>query len=187
MRVCLKGSVLDPTSTKGFMKSRPFTVLNYKLKTLNSGPHAGTPMGLFLLEDPMNPGYAVCVHIHFDRGNTNRPQRINLVDHKKPPVGSVLYLEDQDGLSHYQISHNLHKVQVPLDGNTRNLVQACHAYIESKEQGRWNNVSQWNMTGIDFGVNGLFSVEERLKQRSAWEKSYLEHIKEFNLPEVANH
>lgn len=181
-----KDRVLNPTLTEDFMSSQSFTVLDYKLKTLVTGPHAGTPMGLFLLEDPKNPAYAVCAHIHFQIGNTNIHRRINLVHHKKPPVGSVLYLEDRDGLSHCQILIGTHKVPVLLDVNAAYLVQVCRTYVESKEPGRWNDVSQWNMKGIDLGVNGLFRVEEQLNQRSAMEDSYLEQIKNFDLPEAAD-
>ena len=182
-----KDRVLDHKSATGFMNSRPFTVLDYKLKTLVTGPYATTPMGLFLLEDYQNAGYTVCAHIHFQLGNTNNPQRINLVHHKKPPVGSVLYLEDHDGLSSQQISKNWHKLHVPLDANAQDLVHACRTYVVSQEPGRWNNVSLWNMTGYDLGVNGLFRVlQERRGERSAWEDSYLVHIKKFNLPKVAN-
>ena len=82
-----EGRVLDYSSANKFMESRPFTVLDYKLKTLATGTHAGTPMGLFLLEDPTNADYAVCAHIHFKSGNTSKHQRINLVHHKIPPNG----------------------------------------------------------------------------------------------------
>lgn len=181
-----KERVLDHTSAAGFMTSSTFTVVDYKLKTLVTGSHAGSPMGLFLLEDPTNPHYAVCAHIHFQIGNTNNPQRINLVHHKKPPVGSVLYTEDHDGLSHPQIKRSEHKIQVPPDANTQRLVEACRTYVERMEKGRWNDSSQWNMTGIDLGVSGLFRVQEQQKQRSAWEDSYLEHIKRFKIPLVAD-
>ena len=174
--------VLVPNLVTAFMNHRPFNVLDYKLKTLVTGQYTRTPMGLFLLEDHQNAGYAVCAHIHFQLGNTKKYQRINLVHHKKPPVGSVLYLEDHGGLSSVAISQNKHKIQVPLDGNAQDLVQACHDFVESQKLGRWNDVSQWNMTGLKPGVNGLFRVQER----SAWEDSYLEYIKDFNLPKVAN-
>ena len=180
-----KDRVLGHTSANDFMKSQPFIVLDYKLKTLVNGPYAGSPMGLFLLEDRKKPGYTVCAHIHFETGNTNNHQRINLVHHREPPVGSLLFLhEDHDGLSRRMISRNRHKIQVPLDGNAENLVRACHAYVESKEPGRWNTVLRWNMTGHQLGFNGLFRVQERQKQRSAWEDNYLKQIEKYDLPKV---
>ena len=183
-----KERVLTPFSANIFMTSRPFEVLDYKLKTYQGhGPYANTPMGLFLLKDHHNVGKTVCAHIHFDRGLV--AQRINLVHHKKPPVGSVQYLEDHYGLTGHQISMNLHKAPVPiLDGNAQDLVQACRAYVDGKQPGRWNNISQWNMTGFVLGVNGLFRdiVEERHNERSAWEVKYLDHIKKFGIPVVAD-
>jgi len=167
------------------MSSPRFTVLDYKLKTYKgtgpTDPNAGTPMGLFLLDDPHNSGYAVCAHIHFQKGNTDIFTRINLVHHKKTPMGSILYIEDHNGLSPGQISSNLHKIKVHLDANATKLVSACRQYVDKKEPGRWTDVTKWNMTGMQLGVNGLFRVQQ---ERSAWEDSYLKCIKQFKLPEV---
>ena len=181
-----KDRVLVTNSANVFMNHRPFNVLDYKLKTLVNGRYAGTPMGLFLLEDHQNAGYTVCAHIHFQLENTKNHQRINLVHHRKPPGSSVLYLEDHRGLTSDQISQNEHKIQVPLDRNAQDLVKACHDFVESREPGRWNNLSRWNMTGRQPDVNVLFRVRDQLRERSAWEDSYLEYIKEFNLPKVAD-
>ena len=168
------------------MAAGTFTVLDYKLKTYHgtgpSDPHAGTPMGLFLLDDPDNAGFAVCVHIHFKIGDTNVHQRINLVHHKKPPMGSLLYYEeDHDGMSKSQIKKSKHKIEVPLDGNATLLVEACRQFVDENEKGRWKDVSQWNMTGKDEGIKKLF----RLRERSAWEDSYLKYIEKFDLPKVS--
>ena len=167
--------VLSSTSAKTFMSSPRFTVLDYKLKTYKgtgpTDPNAGTPMGLFLLDDPKNSGFAVCAHIHFKKGNTAKLTRINLVHHKKPPMESTLYIED-----------HLHKIVLPLDANATKLVTACRQCVDKKEPGRWTDVTKWSMTGMQLGVNGLFRVQQ---ERSAWEESYLKHIKQFNLPEAA--
>ena len=186
-----KERVLNQNSANNFMTSPTFTVLDYKLKKMVTGPYAGSPMGLFLLEDPTNPNYAVCAHIHFQRGNTNDPQRINLVHHLKPPVGIVLYTEDHGGLSRRQIRRNQHKIQVPLDANGQRLVQACRAYVTRRECCRWSCILRWNMTSHQLGVNGLFRVQERLRERSTWEDSYLQHIKaqhseNLDLADIAN-
>ena len=167
--------VLSSTSAKTFMSSPRFTVLDYKLKTYKgtgpTDPNAGTPMGLFLLDDPKNSGVAVCAHIHFKKGNTAKLTRINLVHHKKLPMESTLYIED-----------HLHKIVLPLDANATKLVTACRQCVDKKEPGRWTDVTKWSMTGMQFGVNGLFRVQQ---ERSAWEDIYLKHIKQFNLPEAA--
>ena len=179
-----KERVLDHTSANVFMTSSTFTVLDYELTTLVTGPYAGSPKGLFLLEDPTNPNYAVCAHIHFQRGNTSNPERVNLVHHKKPPMGSVIYLyvKDYGCLSRHKILLNWQKDPVVA----LNLVRACRDYVETKEPGRWNNVSQWNMTFSDLGVNLSLRVKERQKQRSTWEHSYLERITGFDIPVATN-
>ena len=172
-----KERALYPATVQAFMKSKRFKVLDYKLKTFkgtgpSDGKHAGTPMGLFLLDDPDNPGFAVCAHVHFKAGSTdvNDVQRINLVHHKRPPGRCIEYVEDGG--------------KFRVDINTaadaaRELVKACRQYVNTNEPGRWNNVSQWNMTGGQLSVNGKF----RLNERSAWEQSYLTSIKKYKLPE----
>lgn len=186
-----KDRVLNPNSANNFMQNcRPFNVLDYKLKIYKGdGPddqHANTPMGLFLLKDQQNitgsEGYAVCAHIHFDK--FLNAKRINLIHHKEPPVGSVIYLEEN-------IQGKRSKFSLPIiDTNAQDLVKACQAYVESKQQGRWDDISQWNMKGKNPGVNKLFRVQEQQNQRSEWEESYLEHIKKFDtlccIPEVAD-
>ena len=171
--------VLSSTLATTFMSSPRFTVLDYKLKTYKgtgpTDPNAGTPMGLFLLDDPKNSGFAVCAHIHYPKGNTGAFGRINLVHHKKPPLGSTLYVEHHGGPSPG-------KSNVTSDVNATKLEKACQEYVESKEPGSWADVTKWSMTGMQLGVNGLFRVQE---ERSAWEESYLKHIKQFNLPEAA--
>ena len=172
----VKERALYRATVEAFMKSKSFKVLDYKLKTYTgTGPadkNAGSPKALFLLDDPHNPGFAVCAHVHFKAGSTdvNDVQRINLVHHKRPPGRCIEYVEDGG------------KFRVNIDKTAdaaRELVKACRQYVDTNEPGRWNNVSQWNMTGSQLSVNGQF----RLNERSAWEQSYLTSIKKYKLPE----
>ena len=172
----VKERTLYRTTVEAFMKSKSFKVLDYKLKTYTgTGPadkHTGTPMGLFLLDDPHNPGFAVCAHVHFKAGSTdvNDVQRISLVHHKRPPGRCIEYVE---GGGKFRVNIN-----TAADA-ARELVKACGQYVDKNEPGRWNNVSHWNMTGSQLSVNGKF----RLNERSAWEQSYLTSIKKYKLPE----
>ena len=172
----VKERALYRATVEAFMKSKSFKVLDYKLNTYTgTGPadkNAGSQKGLFLLDDPHNPGFAVCAHVHFKAGSTdvNDVQRINLVHHKRPPGRCIEYVEDGG------------KFRVNIDKTAdaaRELVKACRQYVDTNEPGRWNNVSQWNMTGSQLSVNGKF----RLNERSAWEQSYLMSIKKYKLPE----
>ena len=172
----VKERALYRATVEAFMKSKSFKVLDYKLKTYTgTGPadkNAGSPIGLFLLDDPVNPGFSVCAHVHFKAGSTdvNDVQRINLVHHKRPPGRCIEYVEDGG------------KFRVNIDKTAdaaHELVKACRRYVDTNESGRWNNVSQWNMTGSQLSVNGKF----RLNERSAWEQSYLTSIKKYKLPE----
>ena len=172
----VKERALYRATVEAFMKSKSFKVLDYKLNTYTgTGPadkNAGSPKGLFLLDDSHNPGFAVCAHVHFKAGSTdvNDVQRINLVHHKRPPGRCIEYVEDGG------------KFRVNIDKTAdaaRELVKACRQYVDTNEPGRWNNVSQWNMTGSQLSVNGKF----RLNERSAWEQSYLMSIKKYKLPE----
>ena len=172
----VKERALYRATVEAFMKSKSFKVLDYKLNTYTgTGPadkNAGSPKGLFLLDDPHNPGFAVCAHVHFKAGSTdvNDVQRINLVHHKRPPGRCIEYVEDGG------------KFRVNIDKTAdaaRELVKACRQYVDTNEPGRWNNLSQWNMTGSQLSVNGKF----RLNERSAWEQSYLTSIKKYKLPE----
>ena len=172
----VKERALYRATVEAFMKSKSFKVLDYKLNTYTgTGPadkNAGSPKGLFLLDDPHNPGFAVCAHVHFKAGSTdvNDVQRINLVHHKRPPGRCIEYVEDGG------------KFRVNIDKTAdaaRELVKACRQYVDTNEPGRWNNVNQWNMTGSQLSVNGKF----RLNERSAWEQSYLMSIKKYKLPE----
>lgn len=177
-----EGRALNPSSANNFMKSRPFTVLDYKLKTLaTAGQYAGTPMGLFLLKDPTDSCYAVCAHIHFQQGNTNNPQRINLVHHKKPRHGITPFIIPgtrtyKEQGEKFEVSH--------LGRDAEDLVKACSAFVENKNPGTWKNVSLWNMTGL--GFSGLFRVQDLQNQRSEWEGNYLKDIAQFDLPKAAS-
>ena len=172
----VKERALYRATVEAFMKSKSFKVVDYKLKiytgTDPADKNAGSPKALFLLDDPHNPGFAVCAHVHFKAGSTdvNDVQRINLVHHKRPPGRCIEYVEDGG------------KFRVNIDKTAdaaRELVKACRQYVDTNEPGRWNNVSQWNMTGSQLSVNGQF----RLNERSAWEQSYLTSIKKYKLPE----
>lgn len=190
---------LDKTSFKGqdrvlnfdlanqFMSSGRFEVLDYKLKTFkgSSGPYAGSPLGLFLLEDPNDKDKVICAHIHFARDDTSCHTRINLIHHKKPPFGntSLINDEDHDGLSKTAVKKDKHKIQVSLDKNARQLVEACHQFVDANEKGRWKDVSKWNMEGGHISFKGRFRLT---RERSAWEDKYLEYIKKFDLPKVSS-
>ena len=175
-----KERALTPSTADTFIKSGTFTVLDYKLKSYKGSgptdPNAGSPMGLFLLDDPHNPGFAVCAHVHFKPGSSDVDdvQRINLVHHKTPPLSSTLYVQDGG------------KVMVQMTTAAEitdaiKLVEACRHFVESNEPGRWYDLSRWNMAGNQIGVNKLI----RLKERSAWEESYLKYIEQFNLPKAS--
>ena len=205
----LSTRVLNSVTADGFMKSKTFNVIDYKLMKMTQGHYVDAPMGLFLLEDPSDPtNFAVCAHIHFEKNDTSKVGRINLVHHKFPPVGSTLYIEDHDGLSNTQIKKSRHKIPyamvpncahpdkknpahwsywdwktgIPVNSlflsseikaeidNAKELLKACHDFVEAKESGRWADVGRWNMTSKDLGVMGLF----KKKQRSAWMDQYLE-------------
>ena len=174
----VKERALYRATVEAFMKSKSFKVLDYKLKTYTgtdpADRNAGSPIGLFLLDDPHNPGFAVCAHVHFKAGSTdvNDVQRTSLVHHKRPPGRCIEYVEDGG------------KFRVNIDkaaDAARELVKACRQYVDKNEPGRWNNVIQWNMTGKQLSVNGKF----RLKERSAWEQSYLKFIEKYKLPKVS--
>ena len=177
----LKERALTRTTADAFMTSRNFTVIDYKLKKFKGAdtadPNAGSPMGLFLLDDPVKPGFAVCAHVHFKLGSTsvNDVQRINLFHHKAPPRGSALYLEHGG-------KHMVAMTTAAEIADAVYLVEACRLFVESKEPGRWDNLRQWNMTGLYRpGVNNLF----RLIERFGWEESYLKCIEQYGLPTVS--
>ncbi|XP_015764391.1 PREDICTED: uncharacterized protein LOC107343341 [Acropora digitifera] len=96
--------VLNEMTARDFMnKNTPnFNILDYKLKTLQNGPFAGFPMGLFLIEETRNSKFAVCAHVHFAKEDTSKVGRINLVHHLTPPRNNILYVEDE-GLSKRQV------------------------------------------------------------------------------------
>lgn len=160
---------LNAFTARDFMKSQKFNVLDYKLKIYKTaGPYQGTPLGLFLLEDPKNAQFAICAHIHFKDQNINKPSRINLVHHRKPRSGAGVFFYTEE----------LPKEQIILDGSEKQLVKACHDYVtQHNGQGTWADVSKWNMKK---SFKNLF----RLKERSAWENNYLKYIEQFDLPKV---
>ena len=205
----LSKRVLNSVTADGFMKSKTFNVIDYKLMKMTQGHYVDAPMGLFLLEDPSDPtNFAVCAHIHFEKNDTSKVGRINLVHHKVPRAGSILYVEDHDGLSNTKIKKSQHKIPyamvpncahpdkknpahwsywdwktgIPVNSlflsseikaeidNAKELLKACHDFVEAKESSRWADVGRWNMTSKDLGVMGLF----KKKQRSAWMDQYLE-------------
>ena len=163
---------LNDSSAKAFMQSQKFTVLDYKLKTVTAADpsykYGGTPLGLFLLEDPHNAQLAICAHIHFiDRNTAKAPSRINLVHHRKQlkRAGVFFYTE------------KLPKREIRVDGS-QVLVEACRAYVTKNScQGTWADVSKWNM-------KKSFNNSFKLQERSAWEDDYLEYITNFDLPKV---
>ena len=170
----VKERALYRATVEAFMKSKSFKVLDYKLNTYTgTGPadkNAGSPKGLFLLDDPHNPGFAVCAHVHFKAGSTdvNDVQRINLVHHKRSPGGRFEYLEEGGKLPV--------DMKKAADG-AHKLVEACRQFVEHDKLDRWSDVSEWNMTR---SADGNF----RSIERSDWEKKYLESIKQYEIPKV---
>lgn len=160
---------LNASSAKAFMQSQKFTVLDYKLKTVTAADpsYGGTPLGLFLLEDPHNAQLAICAHIHFKDQNTDEPpSRINLVHHKKQLKGAGVFFYTEE----------LPKRHMSIDGSQ--LVKACRDFVTKHNgTGTWADVSKWNMKK---SFNKLFKLQER----SAWEDDYLEYITQFNLSKV---
>ena len=106
-----KLKVLNESGAKDFMGRSDFTILDYKLKTFQNGPFAGSPVGLFLIEEPRNSMFAVCAHVHFAKGDTSKVGRINLVHHLKPHGNNILYVEDHDRLFNRQVKKGIHKIE----------------------------------------------------------------------------
>lgn len=120
----LSARVLTEETTRDFITNTSnFTILDYKLKTYKTGQCGGTPMGLFLIEDPrnliteVNPNreqeernyFAVCAHVHFAMNDTSRVGMIKLVHHKRPPGDDIVYLEDREGLDDREVNEGKHK------------------------------------------------------------------------------
>ncbi|XP_068724250.1 uncharacterized protein [Montipora capricornis] len=104
--------VLSENAARDFMgNASNFTVLDYKLKTFQGETFAGSPMGLFLIDEPGNPKFAVLAHVHFEKGNTSRVGKIKLVHHLKPQGNDILYVEDHKGLSKNQVKRGKHKIK----------------------------------------------------------------------------
>ena len=104
--------VLSANAAKDFMgNTSNFNILDYKLKTLQTGQFAGSPMGLFLIEEPRESKFAVCAHVHFAEGDTSKVGRINLVHHLKPHGNNILYVEDHGGLTNSQGNNGKHKIK----------------------------------------------------------------------------
>ena len=182
--------VLNDKLVTRFMRRRQFNVIDYKLKIMGGSPgpdrpYAGNPLGLFLLDDPHDGDKVICAHIHFDKRDTSRYSRVNLVHHKRPPFGSksLLHYEDHDGLSQTALKYNKYKKKVTLDRCTHQLVEACRQFVQEDEMGRWEDVSRWNMTEEDVSVKRKFRM---VQERSAWEDNYLKYIEKFNLPKVSD-
>ncbi|XP_015766121.1 PREDICTED: uncharacterized protein LOC107344952 [Acropora digitifera] len=108
----LKERVLNEETTRNFMNTSKFTILDYKLKTLGdrNGPFTDSPIGLFLIEEPEEPEFAVCGHVHFLKGDTSRVGRINLVHCCLSPTNSLIYQEAEAGLSKSQIKKGRHRI-----------------------------------------------------------------------------
>ena len=103
---------LSESAAKDFMgNTSNFNILDYKLKTLENEPFAGFPMGLFLIEEPRNPKFAVCAHVHFAQEDTSKVGRINLVHHLKPQRNNILYAEDIESLSKREVKKGIHEIE----------------------------------------------------------------------------
>ena len=162
---------LDNNSVKTFLSQSSFTVLDYKLK--KTSPHAArypnTPMGLFLVQDPPDPDYVVCVHIHFPLDDTNiaNVSRINLAHHLRPGPGQSIYEEEKP------------EMKIRISEKTREakeLVKACYDEVENLEPGRWCDHSKWNMQGKVLGIKGLLRLRQHLDQRPQDMNSYLQTL-----------
>ena len=128
--------VLNEKTARDFVKTTSnFTILDYKLKTLQKGPFASSPMGLFLIEEPGEPKFAVCAHVHFAKGGTSRVGRINLVHHLTPPRNNLLYLEDHDGLSNKQVKKGIHKIDYAA---VAKVAQPSHYNPNDWQYWEWN-------------------------------------------------
>ena len=108
----LRERVLNEQTARDFMNTSKFTILDYKLKTIEdrSGPFTDSPIGLFLIEEPGKPKFAVCAHVHFAKGDTSRVGRINLVHCCLSPTNSLIYQEAEAGLSKSQIKKKKHRI-----------------------------------------------------------------------------
>ena len=104
--------MLNNKTAKELMENTSnFTILDYQLKTLQRGPFAGSPLGLFLIEEPGNPKSAVCAHLHFAKDDTSRVGRINLAHHLTPPRNEMLYVEGLHGLSKSEVRKRKHVIE----------------------------------------------------------------------------
>ena len=106
--------VLQSNTAVQFLSKKKFTVFDFKLKIMQTGPYKDYSLGLFLLDDPHDAGRAVCAHVHFAKGDTSRVGRINLLHCKKPAdeVACEVYFEDRDDLFNSQYKRNRHKIPV---------------------------------------------------------------------------
>ena len=112
--------VLTSASARTFLSGKNFTVMDFKLKTMASGPFKDEKIGLFLLEDPTDQTRAICAHVHFAQRGTSMVGKINLVHHNYLPNSlPVLDYEEEDttGLSKSQIKKGRYKIPVAMVPN----------------------------------------------------------------------
>ena len=108
------------------------------LKTGPDSPYAGNPLGLFLLEDPLDKDKVTCAHIDFDKKDTSCYSKVNLAHHKKPPLRStsLLHVEDHDHLSKTAIKYYKYKIEVTHDRCTHQLVESCRQFVQEDEMSK---------------------------------------------------
>lgn len=111
---------LSPQTAKTFLSQKQFNVIDFKLKTMNTGKFAGHPLGLFLIKDPMHANLAICAHVHFAAGDTSKVGRINLVHHIRSPHLLEFESEDTAGLLGNQKRKGRHKIPLAMVPNRPN-------------------------------------------------------------------
>ena len=118
--------VLSESAANFMGNTSNFNILDYKLKTLENGPFAGFPMGLFLIEEPRNSKFAVCAHVHFAKEDTSKVGRMNLVHHLTPQRNNILYVEDHEGLTKRQVKKGIHKIEYAVVAKVKEPSKSNH-------------------------------------------------------------
>ena len=154
--------MLNNKTAKELMENTSnFTILDYQLKTLRRGPFAGSPLGLFLIEEPGNPKSAVCAHVHFAKDDTSRVGRINLAHHLTPPRNEMLYVEGLHGLSKSEVrkrKHMIEYVAVP------NVSQPCDREPDDLEYSEWKKEARLRCILFTCCIADQSPLKEKVKK-----------------------